>query len=260
MDRVKGIFSRAEKKEEIPADERPEDLKGNFFSLQIPSNVGSLDELKQNYLNQLLRFQMRWGSSTILEKSFVDQSFFLDERLRFFLQRFPDTFLLLYKPVFLLKNAPVEVDVILLSPTDAWCLTFLEAEEDAAFTGSNERFWLKRHHLHENKKVLNPMLSVNRMEKIAAQLFSLYEVSLPIKKAILSRNGYIDYPLAPFDVTLLDKRTFPEWFQKMRNLSSPLKHQQLKAAQAMLDYCQTTSSRRLEWDVDKDVTEEDRKS
>lgn len=259
MDRVKGIFSRTEKKEDVLADEGPEDAYDNFFSLQIPSNVGSLEELKQNYLNQLLRFQMRWGSSTILEKSFVDQSFFLDERLRFFLQRFPDTFLLLYKPVFLLKNAPVEVDVILLSPTDAWCLTFLEAEEDAAFTGSNERFWLKRHHLHENKKVLNPMLSVNRMEKIAAQLFSLYDVRLPIKKAILSRNGYIDYPLAPFDVTLLDKRTFPEWFQKMRHLPSPLKHQQLKAAQAMLDYCQTTSSRRLEWDVDKDVTEEDRK-
>ncbi|RFU66267.1 NERD domain-containing protein [Peribacillus glennii] len=261
MEKVRGIFSKAATKGESPASDsqNSSDSQENFFSLQMPTNIGSLDELKQNYLNQLLRFQMTWGSSTMYEKSFVDQSFFLDERLRFFLQRFPDTFLLLYKPVFLLKNAPVEVEVILLSPTDAWCLTFLEAEEDAVFAGSSERFWLKRHHQHKEKKVLNPMLAVDRMEKIAKQLFSLYDVSLPIKKAILSRNGYIDHPLAPYDVTLLDKRTFPEWFQKMRGLSSPLKHQQLKAAQALLDYCQTTSSRRLEWDVDLDVSEEENK-
>ncbi|MDQ0220306.1 NERD domain-containing protein [Peribacillus cavernae] len=257
VEKVKGVFKRGEKKDENFAEEKPVSTEEkNLFSLQNGSLVNSVDELKQTFLNQLLRFQMKWASSTIHEKSYIDQSFFLDEKLRFFLQRFPDTFLLLYKPVFLLKNAPVEVDILLISPTDAWCITFLEAEEDAAFIGSNERFWLKRHHSREDKKLLNPMLAVDRMEKIAAQLFSIYDVSLPIKKVILSRNGYIDYPLAPYGVMLLDKRTFPEWFQKMRNLSAPIKHQQLKAAQAMLDYCQTTSSRRLEWDVDEDVTEE----
>jgi hypothetical protein len=258
-ERVKGMFKRSEKKEDILADETPASAvdEQNVFSLQIPTGINSLDELKQTFLNQLFRFQMKWGSSTIHEKSYVDQSFFLDEKLRFFLQRFPDTFLVLYKPVFLLKNAPVEVDVILLSPTEAWCITFIEAEEDAAFIGSNERFWMKRHHQHGDKKILNPMLSVNRMEKIAERLFSIYKVSLPIKKVILSRNGYIDYPQGPYDVALLDKRTFPEWFQKMREQSTPLKHQQLKAAQAMLEYCQTTSSRRLEWDVDQDVSKED---
>ncbi|RFU69734.1 NERD domain-containing protein [Bacillus sp. V59.32b] len=259
-ERVKGIFKRSEKKEpEAQGQERPTAMvqEENLFSLQISSSVNSLEELKQTFLNQLLRFQIKWGSSTIHEKSFVDQPFFLDEKLRFFLQRFPDTFLLLYKPIFLLKNAPVEVEVILLSPTDAWCITFIEGEEDAAFVGSSERFWVKRHHQHRDKKILNPLLAVNRMEKIVAQLFSLYDVTLPIKKAIVSRNGYIDYPLAPFDVMLLDKRKFPEWFQKMRDLSTPLKHQQLKAAQALLEYCQTTSSRRLEWDVDQGVIDED---
>ncbi|PLT32424.1 NERD domain-containing protein [Bacillus sp. V5-8f] len=257
--KVKGIFSRGSSKDQISVS-GIQDASGdeeNFFSLQLPSNVASLDELKQIYLNQLFRFQMKWGSSTMYEKSFVDQSFFLDEKLRFFLQRFPDTFLLLYKPVFLLKNAPVEVDIILISPTDAWCITFLEAEDDAVFTGSSERFWLKRHHQHNERKVLNPILAVERMEKIVKQLFSIYDVNLPIKKAILSRNGFIDYPLVPYDLTLIDKRAFPEWFQRMRSLSSPLKHQQLRAAQALLDYCQTTSSRRLEWNGEQDVSEEE---
>lgn len=227
----------------------------NVFSLRFPFRPASLDELKQNFLNQLLRFQMKWGSSTLREKSFVDQSFFLDERLRFFLQRFPDTFLVLYKPIFLLKNAPVEVEVILLTPVDAWCITFLEAEEDAAFIGSSERFWVRRHHKHPDKKVLNPLLGANRMTNIVSQLFELYGVNMPIKKVILSRNGYVDYPEAPYDITLLDKRTFPEWFERMRAISSPLKAQQLKGAQALLEHCQTTSSLRPEWEAEYNQTD-----
>ncbi|KWW20104.1 hypothetical protein AS888_06735 [Peribacillus simplex] len=252
MKKVKGLFHRTDKQdteaEEPVLPNRIDDP--NIFSLRFPFRPASLDELKQNYLNQLLRFQMKWGSSTLREKSFVDRSFFLDERLRFFLQRFPDTFLVLYKPIFLLKNAPVEVDVILLTPVDAWCITFVEAEEDAAFIGSSDRFWIRRHHKHPDKKVLNPLLSANRMGNIVSQLFSLYEVNVPIKKAILSRNGYIDFPEAPYDMTVLDKRTFQEWFERMRTTSSPIKAQQLKAAQALLEYCQTTSSMRPEWEAD----------
>lgn len=257
LKKVKGIFHRTGK-QEAEAEERPipgqiEDT--NVFSLRFPFLPASLDELKQNYLNQLLRFQMKWGSSTLREKSFVDQSFFLDERLRFFLQRFPDTFLVLYKPIFLLKNAPVEVEVILLTPIEAWCITFLEAEEDAAFIGSSDRFWVRRHHKHPDKKVLNPLLGANRMTNIVTQLFELYEVNMPIKKVILSRNGYVDYPQAPYDITILDKRTFAEWFEKMRAISSPLKAQQLKGAQALLEYCQTTSSLRPEWEAEDNQTE-----
>ena len=197
------------------------------------------------------------GSSTHSMKSHLwTNHFFLDEKLRFFLQRFPDTFLVMYKPVFRLKNAPVEVDVIVITPTDAWCITFLEAEEDAAFIGSSEKFWVRRHHKHPDKKVLSPLLSVNRMGNIVSQLFDLYEVTLPIKKVVLSRNGYIDYPLAPYDIELLDKRTFPSWFEKMRKNSSPLKHQQLKRAQALLDYCQTTSTRRIEWELENTTAED----
>lgn len=257
FNKVKGLFHRSDKQalevgeQQIPNPARNE----NVFSLRFPSNPANLDELKQNFLNQLLRFQMKWGSSTLREKSFVDQSFFLDERLRFFLQRFPDTFLVLYKPIFLLKNAPVEVDVILLTPVDAWCITFLEAEEDSAFIGSSDRFWVRRHHKYPDKKVLNPLLAVNRMGNIVSQLFELYEVNLPIKKVVLSRNGYVDYPETPYDIDILDKRTFPEWFERMRTISSPLKAQQLKGAQALLEYCQTTSSIRPEWDTDNNQAE-----
>ncbi|MDQ0882697.1 hypothetical protein [Peribacillus sp. V2I11] len=160
---MKGIFDRTGKQEAVAEGplipNQVEDT--NVFSLRFPFRPASLDELKQIFLNQLFRFQMKWGSSTLREKSFVDQSFFLDERLRFFLQRFPDTFLILYKPIFLLKNAPVEVEVILFTPVDTWCITCQEAEEDAAFIGSSGRFCVRRHHEHPDKKVLNPLLGAN---------------------------------------------------------------------------------------------------
>ncbi len=255
---MKDIFRRKQEEAPVVEVEIPK-KEENIFSLHIPSDTASLEDLKHTFLNQLLHFQMKWGSSTIHEKSFVDDTFYLDEKLRFFLQRFPDTFLVLYKPVFRLKNAPVEVDVILISPMDAWCITFLEAEEDAAFIGSSEKFWVRRHHKYPDKKVLNPFLSVNRMGSIVKQLFDLYDVSLPIKKVVLSRNGYIDYPLAQYDIDLLDKRTFPGWFEKMRKVSTPLKHQQLKGAQALLDYCQTTSTRRIEWELEEETNIEELK-
>lgn len=256
--KVKGIFRRKQEEAPVVEIEIPK-KEENIFSLHIPSDTASLEDLKHTFLNQLLHFQMKWGSSTIHEKSFVDDTFYLDEKLRFFLQRFPDTFLVMYKPVFRLKNAPVEVDVILISPMDAWCITFLEAEEDTAFIGSSEKFWVRSHHKYPDKKVLNPFLSVNRMGSIVKQLFDLYDVSLPIKKVVLSRNGYIDYPLAQYDIDLLDKRTFPGWFEKMRKVSTPLKHQQLKGAQALLDYCQTTSTRRIEWELDDETNIEESK-
>lgn len=250
--RIASKFRKLLRKEQAEPGEAAEHKSEEALDYERfrPVSADNLDELKQSFLNQLLRIQLKWASSTMLEKSLMDQSYLFDERLRFFLQRLPDTVLVLYKPVFLLKNAPVEGEVILLTPTEAWCISFLEEEEESAFIGSGERFWTRRHHRHPEKKILNPQLGVNRMGAILGKLFSMQETVLPVRKAILSRNGYIDYPLAPHDLTILDKRSFPDWFARMRSNSAPLKHQQLKAAQVLLDYCQTTSSRRVDWDVE----------
>ena len=216
------------------------------FSPDLTMQARTELDLKQYFLDQLLSFQINWASSTIAEKSFINHNYYHDERLRHLLQRFPDTFLLLYQPILLLKKAPVELEVLLLTPTEVWCLAFLEEEEDAAFAGSNDNFWLKRIGDSEYK-VLNPALSANRMEKIVTQIFKLYEVELPIRKAVLSPNGYIDYPESPGELLLLDKRTYEDWFQKMRANRSPLKMMQMRGAKALLDYCQTTSFRRADW-------------
>ena len=84
----------------------------------IPFHVKTEMELKQQFLDQLLRFQMKWASSTISQNSLVDTRYYKDEKLKHFLQRFPDSFLLLYEPILLLKNAPIDFEVLLITPTD----------------------------------------------------------------------------------------------------------------------------------------------
>lgn len=224
----------------------PED--SSEFTASFSHKPDTIEELKHQFLDQLYRFQLKWASSTVAEKSFFHTKYYFEEKLKFFLQRFPDNFLVLYKPIFLLKKAPIEAEIILLTPIDVWCITFVEQEDSAVFVGSSGRFWIKRRKKDE-KKVLSPMLSLNRTGRIVRNIFKMHEIDLPIHKLIISRNGYIDYPAPPYDVQFAEKRNFPQWFQMMRTLKSPIKHSQLKGAQVLLQYCQTECIRRLEWEV-----------
>jgi hypothetical protein len=246
-----------------PTDASPHEAKSNSSlhedneqdqlmddqAISMIGNIKSIPALKQHFLDQLLPFQLKWASSTLMEKSFIDQDFAKDPKLKFLLQRFPDTFLILYKPIFLLKKAPVEAELIMITPAAAICLSFLEAEEDAVFIGSKERFWSKKIKARQ-EKLLNPLIGLNRTGKIVNTLFDLYGVELPVQKIVVSRNGFIDDPLPPYGIQYIDKRMFEEWFMGQRALKSSLKHMQLKAAQVLLQYCQTTSFRRLEWEKD----------
>ncbi|MBM6616390.1 NERD domain-containing protein [Bacillus suaedaesalsae] len=211
----------------------------------------SEDELKQRFLDDLIEFQIRWASSTIREKSYVDRPIYFDEVLKYFLQRFPDNYLVLYKPVFLVQRAPIELEVIMISPTETWCITLLEGKENSVFYGSKDRFWSERYGEEEERIGLSPMISLNRMEKIVRNIYQYHEVELPIRKVVLNRTGYIDYLYAPVDTMLIDKRVYEEWFSSLRRLSSPLKSVQLKAAKVLLQHCQTTYVKRPEWGMNE---------
>lgn len=255
--KIKGLINRKPKEEEtvffsnetemtvLQERELSFDYKTNGWNQ--PYNI---EELKLQFLNQLFEFQMKWASSTLTEKSLVKKSYYYDETLKYYIQRFPDTYLVLYKPLFLLKNAPIELDTIIITPTDIWCITIIEEEDSAVFVGSKEKFWIKKNE-NEEIKILSPVISVNRTEKIVKSILDKEEIILPIKKVILTRNGYVDYPTAPFDIKVIEKRNYDEWFAFMRNNRSPIKAIQLKAAENLLHYCLTTSVRRYEWDSEE---------
>ena len=108
----------------------------NFgFSPNLIHNPSNLEHLRRLYLDQLFHFQIKWASSTLMDKSRVESRFYRDTLLRSFAQNLPDNYLLFYYPILLLKKAPVELDIIIVTPVECMCITILEKENVAAFSG-----------------------------------------------------------------------------------------------------------------------------
>ena len=94
------------------------------------------------------------------------------------------------------------------------------------------------------------MRNQEEMEKILEQLFIQNGIEVPIRKVLLTRNGYIDYPGNMYGVQFIDKRKFPDWMQQLKRSVSPMKHMQIRAAQTILNTVQTTSFHRDIWNTE----------
>ncbi|MFY0743699.1 nuclease-related domain-containing protein [Solibacillus sp. FSL K6-1781] len=209
----------------------------------------TLEELKKMFIDQFFHFQMKWASSTLREKSYVDPKFMRDTLLRSMLLTLPDNYLVFYYPILRVKKAPIELDIIIMTPTECLCITVLEQESQAVYIANSERFWLKKDGKNE-KKVLSPLIQLNRMEKVVEQIFHQNNIELPIRKVLLTRNGYIDYPGTMYGISFVDKRKFPEWMAQLKHSVSPMKHMQIRGAQAILNTVQTTSFHRDIWNTE----------
>jgi hypothetical protein len=226
-----------------------------FFEPNMVYTPKTMEELKKMFIDQFFHFQMKWASSTLRERSYVDPKYMRDTFLRAMLQTLPDNYLIFYYPIIRVKKAPIELDVIIMTPTDCLCITMLEQDEHAVYVANSERFWVKKVGKTE-KKVLSPLIQLNRMEKVVEQLFVQNGVEMPIRKILLTRNGYIDYPGNMYGLQFVDKRKFPDWMQQLKRSVSPMKHMQIRAAQTLLNNVQTTSFHRDIWNTDTEKKED----
>jgi len=115
----------------------------------------------------------------------------------------------------------------------------------------DERTWIVET-AQEPRKILNPSISLKRMEKIIQSIFHAEQHDFPIKKTILSRVNPIVFAREPYQTEVIGTQQYEKWFQERRQLDSPLKSYQLKAAEILLKFCQTTSVKRPEWEEDSD--------
>lgn len=238
------FFSPRQEVEELETAEIEEEEDDFGFTPNIVHTPDTIEQLHKLYLDQLFHFQMKWASSTLMDKSRVDSKYMRDSLLRSFIQQLPDSYLLFYNPIIRLQKAPVELDIMIVTPVECMCITVLEEEDVAVFIGSSDRFWTKKIGDQE-AKLLNPMISLNRTAKIVSQLFKEKDIDFPIKKYLISRNGYIDYPTSAFDMKIVDRRSYEDWFSAIGGMRTPLKFTQFQAAQAILDVGQTTAVSRL---------------
>lgn len=242
--KVKSFFKKdevAEIDKEYMEVEIEKEAEENFDAENLTAFVTepkSLQDLKVLFLENVFQMQMRWATSTLFELSNADKRYFYDEKLQYFLKSFPDTFLLMYKPVFLVKKAPVEAEVILITPTETICIAMVEGKNGSVFQYSKENFWTELIG-KDKKKVLNPVLGLNRTEQLVKSLYQSHNIDRPIRKILLSRNGFFDSPTEPYQIDFIDKRNYEEWFYNLRRLSAPLKFNQLQAAETLLKHSQS---------------------
>ncbi|MET3505922.1 nuclease-related domain-containing protein [Halalkalibacter oceani] len=251
-----GIFSQALQRlkgwrrsavEEDPWEEAP------------PSNdelpPKSLEQVKQEFLDELYKSQLRWASSSLLEESTLHPRYKADKWLRFFCQHIPDNYFLLYKPVLFMKKAPIELDIMLISPTEIICLTMLEGSELSVFEASSDRFWIEYVDKTRKKRV-SPLISLGRMSRVLTTILEEAGLSYPIRKVVLSPSSMIDHKLQGAKLDLIDRRGFDAWHQRLRKHPSPLKHQQMKVTAAILSYCHTVSSETVQEDDEQFIDEQ----
>lgn len=207
------------------------------------------DELKQYFLDHMFKFQMKWATSTVLRQSIVAEEYYRDPLLKYLLQRFPDTYLVMYHPIFSIKQAPFEADILLISPLEIEIIQFVEMEEHAVIMAGEERVW----HVESprgGRKILNPIISLKRTGKLLESILASQGVEFSIKKTVLSRTNPIIFATEPYQMRLIGKDFYPDWFKEKRSLRSPLKGTQIKAAETLLKFCQSTSIKRPEWEED----------
>ncbi|GGE77612.1 hypothetical protein [Priestia taiwanensis] len=240
---ISSMFERFKKKEIIQEEELKSDPQDQPFyyvrEFFLQYNPSSAEALQKSYQRFMFQLQMKWASSLVGQKPMTDAIVKNSSLLRHFLTKLPDNYFVMYRPVFHIGSAPVEAEIIIISPVATWCITCVDGDSDSTFVARKGNFWVNKSLRHE-QKIINPMHASHRMGKIVQSIYRNKQIDMPIRHILLARDGYIDYPSPPIDVEIIDKRNVNKWYESLRQLSSPIKFQQLKAAQALLDTCKRT--------------------
>lgn len=211
----------------------------------------SKKQLTQHFLNQLYPLQLKWATSTITHESFTDKKFQYDDRLKYFLQRFPDIYLVMYYPIFNIKKAPIDGEIILISPVGIEIISLINKDLGASIIAVNDRTWTIEEGRAQNN-IISPLISLKRTEQIVKSILKTHNIDFTVHKTVLSQNNHIMYSTAPYQTNIIGKRDYDKWFEAKRNLNSSLKSVQLRAIEALLHHCQTTAVHRPEWKKDED--------
>ncbi|UOQ46105.1 NERD domain-containing protein [Halobacillus salinarum] len=219
---------------------------------ELPEN---LSDLKQYFLDGLFPFQLKWASTTLMQKSFLHKSYHQDEILKFFLQRFPDSYLIMYKPVVEMKNAKMDAEVILIGPASIEIIHYLSLPLAGKVHPSSEKMW-KVEERGNMSKILSPLLSLHRSETYVRSVLNQYHIDFPYHKVVLAPELTFEEVQEPFNTSFIDESRYSEWLYGKRKPASPLKHEQLKAAEVLLQHSMTTAVKRPEWEEEEDSTDE----
>ncbi|MBU9721070.1 MULTISPECIES: nuclease-related domain-containing protein [Bacillaceae] len=242
-----------QKESQLETQTEEEDL---FLNNQLPISP-SLDHLKASFREELFSFQMNWASSTISEISNVKRKYQYDQLLFTLLMELPDTFFVFYEPVFVHKKTSIDLDIMILTPSELWLVRALPGNEQTIYQPGADRFWTCSKG-DKKEKILHPIISLKRMRTVIEPLLTEMDLSIPIKTVILAKDAYIDNSSSQ-RITLIDKRSYREWKEKLSRNVAPLKLHQMKIADAILSNCLTIARERTDFlQAEDEIIEKDK--
>ncbi|UOQ94180.1 NERD domain-containing protein [Halobacillus shinanisalinarum] len=257
-----GKLQQQGKKQESPLEEDKKDKRWLHFlrKKQVEGHAEDIEEetwtprtmleLKQYFLDGLLPFQIKWATTTLQKKSFVDDSVYKDEILKLFLQRLPDTFLVMYHSVVEIKTVPVEAsEIILIGPHEIEIISVLDMPDVTTIYPSSESSW-QVEKKGVRSKMFSPMHGLKRTETFVKSVMQAYGLEFPFHKVVLAPSHSFDGPKAPYLTSYIDELSYSGWLEEKRKLNSPLKHNQLKIADLLVRHTKTIAVKRPEWEMD----------
>lgn len=204
-------------------------------------------ELRQYFLDMLFPLQLKWATSTVTDVSFIDKKHHYDDTLKYFLQRFPDIYLMMYYPIFNINKTTIDGEIILISPIGIEIIYLMEDSPQATILAGDDRTWMIERGITESK-VISPLIALKRTEHIIKRILNTEKIDFAINKLVISRTNNIVFSSEPYNTKIIGKFQFEKWFTEKRQLRSSLKGLQLKAVEALLKHCLTTSIKRPEWE------------
>ncbi|MBB5172798.1 hypothetical protein [Texcoconibacillus texcoconensis] len=208
-----------------------------------PSSYRSSEQaLKQAFLDEIFHFQISWASSTITEKSRVKKAYYHDPWLSRFVKECPDNMFLFYYPIFQSNKAPIELDILLVTPTDIQMIVPLPGDDQTIYRYESERYWVKEVG-EDRQRILNPMIRLKRMRTVISPILQEIGSDIRLKGVFLAQDSFIDRVDVHPTVRHIDKRSLYQWRQSLIRHGSPVKHNQLKAVEHLLFHCMTTTDK-----------------
>jgi hypothetical protein len=206
------------------------------------------DEMKRKFRQMLFQSQLNWATSTLKQESDKPEKLIASEKLKFFLEEFPDNYLLMIEPVFKLDKAFTEAEILLFSPNKIYCVSYIENSKNSIISVQKSNFWIQTRG-NQQQKILSPYLSINRMAEVIKSIFGSAVYEYPVEYVVIAPHGYIEYENQTNKVTIIDQRNVDSWVNKMIGLRDPIKYKQLKAAETMLKSCESKYFERIELEL-----------
>ncbi|WP_091663019.1 nuclease-related domain-containing protein [Alteribacillus iranensis] len=238
--RLKKVTNR-----ETPTEENtpPAESLTNYYRSK------SLEDLKEVFYEELFQAQLKWASSSLIEESSLDIKYKYDRRLRYLLRELPDNYMVMYYPIMKTGRANVEMDIVIISPTEVFTLVELPGKSTSIYTPGTGRYWTEYIN-QERRKVVSPLSSLHRMRQIIETSLSSITGSTTIKGILYAPEAMIDYPSSLF-IEVVDKRNIKKWIEKRKRHPSPIKKTQLDISERLLNHSLTSAAPR------QDVVEEE---